>query len=80
MSHTKKTERTVVDLAREPWDVEERCALPEGGVVLRYRHELGYELLAVAPAGLDHLEEAELVRILETARHRTPPSERSSAA
>jgi hypothetical protein len=74
------TPRRVFDRTREPWLVEEAAAVPGGGAVLRFRHELGYELVAVAPRGLDELGDEELTGLLEKARRRPPRGRPSGAA
>lgn len=72
-------DRRVMDRTREPWTVEETAALA-GSRVLRFRHELGYEVVAVTRQPLPELPDAELVRILEEARHRPPRGCLSGAA
>lgn len=71
---TTSDERNVLDRTREPWTVEEASRAGDGTTVLRYRHELGYELAAVARKPLVELEDRELERLLEEVRHRRPRS------
>ncbi len=79
MNQPTHTERRVLDRAREPWTVEQ-AAILAGAPLLRFRHEMGYELRAVARSPLAELTNAELVRILEEARHRPPRGCYSGAA
>ena len=72
--------RRVVDRARELWTVEAASHHPTAGVVLRYRHEMGYELTAVAPRSLENLSDGELVKLLEEVRRRPPRVKLSTAA
>ncbi|MFP4623775.1 MAG: hypothetical protein ACLFRX_06305 [Gemmatimonadota bacterium] len=72
--------RTVIDRTRDAWTVEEQTLLPDGTPVLRYRHELGYEIAATAPKRLEALTRRELARILEEARRRTPSKVAADAA
>lgn len=71
--------RVVIDAAHEPWTVEAAGTTMPGSRLLRYRHEMGYELAAVAPRPLDELDDEALVRLLEEARRRTPRAEPASA-
>ncbi len=67
--------RTVMDRAREPWTVEQVSTAAPGRDILRYRHELGYELAVAAPRPLEQLDEEELTRLLEEVRHYSPRRE-----
>lgn len=64
--------RVVIDSAHEPWTVEPAFPGRPGPMVLRYRHEMGYELAAVAPRPIHELTDPELTRLLEEARRRPP--------
>ena len=64
--------RVVIDSAREPWTVEPAFPARRGPMVLRYRHEMGYELAAVAPRPMHELSDRELAGLLEDARRRPP--------
>lgn len=72
--------RVVIDAAREPWTVEAAGTTAPGSRVLRYRHEMGYELAAVARRPLDELKDEDLVRLLEEVRRCAPRSEMADAA
>lgn len=69
--------RVVIDAAHEPWTVEAAGTSTPGSRVLRYRHDMGYELAAVAPRPFDELGDAELVQLLEEVRRRAPRAETS---
>lgn len=77
---TEHDTRTVMDRAREPWTVEVAFSIPVGGTILRYRHDMGYELTAMAPSALHELTDRQLVMILEDARRRAPRSAVANAA
>lgn len=72
--------RVVIDEAREPWTVEAAGTATPGSRVLRYRHEMGYELAAVAPRPLAELDDEDLVRLLEEVRRHAPRTEMADAA
>lgn len=80
MNPTTNRTRTVLDRTREPWTVEEGSVRNDGTVILRYRHELGYELAATAPSRLATLDDRRLQRILEQARRRPPHPHVADAA
>ena len=65
--------RVVLDRTREPWTVEE-MSTRDGKTVLRYRHEMGYELAAVVDRPLERMSSRTLKRLLEDVRHRKPGS------
>jgi hypothetical protein len=69
---TRADSRVILDRAREPWVVEESAARSGDRVVVRFRHELGYEVLAAVGGGLDSVCDGELVDALEAARNRRP--------
>ncbi|MEJ2501900.1 MAG: hypothetical protein P8177_01070 [Gemmatimonadota bacterium] len=69
---SRSPERTVLDRAREPWVVEDVGTRYQGQVPVRFRHELGYELVALAPASSQRLSNRALRRLLEEAKLRAP--------
>jgi hypothetical protein len=68
----RRRPRTVVDRAREPWVVEQVGPAREDRVLVRFRHELGYELVALAPGPVVVLTDGRLVQLLEEAKGRVP--------
>lgn len=66
-------ERVIRDRARDLWWVEETgCTGGAEETILRYRHEMGFEVLVAADAPLDEMNEAALVDALERTRRRLP--------
>lgn len=72
------TSRVVTDRTREPWTVEE-CSAQGNSRVLRFRHEMGYELAVVADRPLADMRDRTLERMLEELRHRAPRSPADAA-
>jgi predicted ATPase len=61
-----------MDQTREPWVIEEIGRRDGDRVLVRFRHELGYELVALARSPVGALSDRQLGRLLEEAKRRMP--------